>query len=195
MMPPDFPLHLIFLLSLFALGVVRVWYWRRQRSLLGHVFAAQQRVFADARQIGATVGFVTVTLHLIRPQLLGWTEFPLHVGVRWGGAVLTLIAIGLCTMAARDEIKALDDTRRNTFVARGLFRRVRHPIEDGLVVLAVALTLLSADWVVAVLAGGLALHGLFVRAPRVERQRRGSAGEAYESYAMTTPAFFPRWRA
>ena len=194
-MPPDFPLHLLFLLALLSLGVVRVWYWRRQREILGIGFAQQQRVFADARQIGAMLGFVLVIMHLARPQILDWTEFPLASAVRWAGALLTLVAVALCALTARDEIHVLADIRRQTFIARGLFRATRHPIEGALVVLSVALTLLTADWVVALLGGGLALHGILVRAPRVERQRLASGGRTYELYAAETPAFMPRWRS
>lgn len=195
MMPLDFPLHLTFLAALLTLAVVRVWYWRRQRELLGMAFSEQQRVYADTRQIGAMLGFLLVLVHLANPRILGWTEFPLPGTVRWAGAILTIVAIAICARAAHDEIDALRNARRQAFVPGGLFRYVRHPIEGGLVVLAVALTLLTADWVVALLTGGLALHGLWVRAPRVERQRLASAGAVYEAYAMTTPALVPRRHA
>ena len=188
----DLVLHLLFLAMLLALGGIRVWYYRTQRRGIGLVALKKQETLNEIRQIGAMLACLVIVAHVLRPELFAWTEFPLYESARWIGAVIAVLAIAASWFAARDELVLARRASRERFDPPGLFRWVRHPLELALVGVAVGLTLLSANWVVALLAGALATHEVLVRAPRVERDRRARMGDAYEAYARITPAFFPR---
>ena len=184
--------HLLFLTILLALGAIRLWYYREQRRSMGVMARKKQEILNDVRQIGAMSACVVIVVHIINPDLLSWTEFPMPVWIRWAGVVLASLGVGACWLAARDELVVARTRYATTFDAPGLFRWVRHPIELVLVGVAIGLTLLSANWVVALIGGALATHEVIVRAPRVERERRARIGDAYEAYARVTPAFLPR---
>ena len=188
----DLVLHLILLVLLLALGGIRVWYYRMQRRGMGAMALRKQEMLNEVRQIGAMLAGALMVVHIITPSLFAWMEFPLATPARWVGAVIAALAVAASWFAARDDLLVANGTWRGHFDPPGLFRWVRHPLELFLVVVALGLTLLSANWVVGLLAGALAAHEVFVRAPRVESERRARLGEAYEAYARITPAFIPR---
>ena len=188
----DLVLHLLLLVILLALGGIRLWYYRLQRRGMGMMALKKQEMMNELRQIGAMLAGALMVGHILSPNLFAWMEFPLPTPVRWIGAALAAVAVTACWFAARDDLLVANGTWRGRFDPPGLFRWVRHPLELVLVLVALGLTLLSANWVVALLAGALAAHEVFVRAPRVELERRARLGEAYESYAQATPAFIPR---
>jgi protein-S-isoprenylcysteine O-methyltransferase Ste14 len=184
--------HLLFLVILLALGAVRLWYYREQRRSMGRLELRQQETLNEVRQIGAMVACLVIVAHILNPRLLAWTEFPAPEWARWTGAVLSSFVAILSWLAARGELAVARMPSGATFDPPSLFRWVRHPLELVLVGIAVGVTLLSANWVVALVASALALHGLLKRAPRADRERRARLGSAYEQYARVTPAFLPR---
>lgn len=185
-------LHLLFLVILLALGGIRLWYYRIQRRGMGLMALKKQETLNDLRQIGAIVASLLIVAHILSPGLLAWTEFPLFIPVRWVGAALATVAVAASWFAARDDLVVAQRTSRERFEPPGLFRWTRHPLELVLVVVALGLTVLSANWVVALIAAVWATHEVLVRAPRTERARRARFGESYDAYARVTPAFLPR---
>ena len=188
----DLVLHLLFLAVLLVLGAIRLWYYRRQRRGLGLMALKKQETLNELRQLGAMVACLLIVAHILSPDLLAWTEFPLFRLARWIGAVIAVLAAIACGFAARDELLIAQHSSHTRFDPPGMLRWVRHPLELALVVVALGLTLVSANWVVALIAGALGSHEVFVRAPRADRERRARLGKAYEAYARVTPAFLPR---
>ena len=184
-------LHLLFLVVMLSLGAIRLWYYRIQRRGMGLMALKKQETLNEIRQIGAMLACLLIVAHIISPDLLAWTEFPLFQPVRWTGAVIAMLAVAATWLAARDDLVVARFTSSERFDPPGMFRWVRHPLELALVGVALGLTLMSANWVVALIAAALATHEVRVRAPRVDRARRARMGEAYEAYARSTPAFFP----
>lgn len=159
---------------------------------MGRVELRQQETLNEVRQIGAMVTCLVIVAHILNPRLLSWTEVPAPMWARWTGAVLSSVAVIGSWLAARDELAVARAPFAATFDAPGFFQWVRHPLELMLVGIAVGLTLLSANWIVALVASALAVHGVLKRAPRVDRERRARLGSAYEQYTRVTPAFLPR---
>ena len=180
--------HLLFLVILLVLGAIRLWYYREQRRALA---LKKQETLNDLRQIAAMIACLVIVTHIINPDLLSWTEFALPEWTRWVGVALASLAVGASWVAARDEIFVYRQTVSKTFDPPGSFRLVRHPLELALVSVAMGLTLLSANWLVALIGGTWATHEVVVRAPRVERERHARMGEAYTAYARVTPSFVP----
>ena len=185
-------LHLLFLVVMLSLGAIRLWYYRIQRRGMGLMALKKQETLNEIRQIGAMLACLLIVAHILSPELLAWTEFPLFAAARWTGVVIAVLAVMGSWLAARDDLVVARHTSRERFDPPGTFRWVRHPLELALVGVALGLTLMSANWVVALIAAALATHEVLVRAPRVERDRRARMGDAYEAYARVTPAFFPR---
>ena len=185
-------LHLLFLVVMLSLGAIRLWYYRIQRRGMGLLALKKQETLNDVRQIGAMLACLLIVAHILSPDLLAWTEFPLFAAARWTGVAVAVLAVAATWLAARDDLVVARYAAHERFDPPGMFRWVRHPLELALVGVALGLTLLSANWVVALIAGALAIHEILVRAPRVDRDRRAHMGEAYEAYARVTPAFLPR---
>ena len=192
MMRVERVLHLLFFIVMLSLGAIRLWYYRIQRRTIGLMALKKQETLNEIRQIGALLACLLIVAHILSPDLLAWTEFPLFQPVRWTGVVIAMMAVTATWFAARDDLIVGRHTSSVRFDPPGMFRWVRHPLELALVGVALGLSLMSANWVVALIAGALAAHEVLVRAPRVDRIRRARIGEAYEVYTRVTPAFIPR---
>lgn len=82
---------------------------------------------------------------------------------------------------------------RATLVTSGPYRWVRHPMYTTVLILVVAVTLLTANAVVA--ASGLAMFALLAARSRIEEQRLVEKfGDAYRTYQGRTGRFLIRFR-
>ena len=80
--------------------------------------------------------------------------------------------------------------REHTLVTHGPYRWVRHPFYGVVLVWGLSLTLLTANWLIALL--GLAVLAMLVRRTRVEEAKLTERfGDEYRSYAAKTGRFFP----
>lgn len=187
-------LHLLFIVVVSALGVLRVRYYRRQRRAFGIRFARRGKTLNEIRQVAAMLALLVMLLHTINPKILSWTEFPLPYIVRWigaGAAVLSAIVLAWAADGAVHGVSADDPLPLHT---TGPYAVVRHPLDAAIAFAAVALTVLSANWVVGLVGGVMATHAVFVRARRDEAQLRSTYGAEYERYAISTPRFVPHLR-
>lgn len=83
---------------------------------------------------------------------------------------------------------------RQTFVDRGPYRWIRHPMYLSVFITGAGVTLLTANWLVGLVfllpASLLAL----VRIPAEEALLRAAFGDAYLAYQARTGRLFPRFR-
>ena len=91
--------------------------------------------------------------------------------------------------------KNLTDTvvtrRAHSLVMHGPYRWVRHPFYDSAAVLAVAVSLIAANWFLGVT--GLAAFLLLVLRTRTEEQHLVMRfGDSYRAYMQGTGRFLPR---
>ncbi len=141
--------------------------------------------------------FVSVIAYVVNPRWMGWSRLDLPPSVRWAGAGLGAACLPLAywvlsslgknitpTVATRDDHELVID---------GPYRWVRHPLYSVGTAFFVSLSLLAANWFMA-LASLVALVMLVVRLPEEEARLQQKFGERYRSYREHTGRLVPRLR-
>jgi protein-S-isoprenylcysteine O-methyltransferase Ste14 len=139
---------------------------------------------------------VVFAAYLIDPSSVSWSSVSLPEWLRWVGASLGLVAVPpLLFWTFQSLGKNLTDTvvtrREHTLVTHGPYRWVRHPFYGVVLLWGLSMSLLTANWLIAVL--GLAAMAMLVRRTRIEEVKLTERfGDEYRSYAARTGRFFPR---
>ena len=134
--------------------------------------------------------------YLIDPASVSWSSLDLPEWLRWVGASLGLIVVPpLLFWTFQSLGRNLTDTvvtrREHTLVTHGPYRWVRHPFYGVVLLWGLSMSLLTANWLIAVL--GLAAIAMLVRRTRIEEAKLTERfGDEYRSYAAKTGRFFPR---
>ncbi len=100
---------------------------------------------------------------------------------------LGVVAGGIGCLRRRDAARR---KRTETLVVHGPYLWMRHPCFVGLLMLAVALPLITANWLF-VPVGIVLLGTAGARLPREEELMRERFGEPYAAYERRTGRFFP----
>lgn len=136
----------------------------------------------------------TLAIYLVRPTTMLGANVPVPgklraLGVVAGGIGCLLLIWALRTISAsrRDAARR---KRTETLVVHGPYLWMRHPCFVGLLMLAVALPLITANWLF-VPVGIVLLGALGARLPREEELMRERFGEPYAAYERRTGRFFP----
>lgn len=133
---------------------------------------------------------------LIDPSSVSWSSVALPEWLRWVGAFLGLIVVPPLLLWTFHSLgRNLTDTvvtrREHTLVTHGPYRWVRHPFYGVVLLWGLSMSLLTANWLIAVL--GLAAIAMLVRRTSIEEVKLTERfGDEYRSYAAKTGRFFPR---
>lgn len=133
---------------------------------------------------------------LLAPGWIAGLAFPLAAPVRWAGAAVGLMALGLFLWAHRalgDDFSVFLQVRQeHRLVEHGPYRYVRHPIYTVSFLLGIAYTLLSANALVALcwLGGGALFFRGRIR--REEEMLSAGLGDGYRDYMQRTGSLLPR---
>lgn len=132
---------------------------------------------------------------LIDPAALPWSKLPLPRAVRWSGAGLSVLIIGLIAwvfISLGENLSRTAGYRAHArLVTRGPYRWVRHPLYSIAGLGWLGMGLMIASW--PVLLGVLALPPLLsLRAEREEAALVERFGDEYRDYMRRTGRFFPR---
>jgi protein-S-isoprenylcysteine O-methyltransferase Ste14 len=193
--PRDLPFHLVFLAAMIALAMIRVHYWRATRALRGYHGISAGSAISELRQLGGILAFLVITVHIVKPSLLDWTEFPLLVAIRVAAVPVAILSVLGVAWTSREAIRCLRAAGRNHLITSGPYSVVRHPLYAAASIAAIALTVVSANWVVALVALALASHLLLLRAPHEDAALSRKFGDAFREYAEHIPRFVPRlWK-
>ena len=136
-----------------------------------------------------------VVAYLVRPTWMAWSGLPIPALARWLGTGPLLfgaaLAIsGLVNLGTNFAI-AVVPKEGNTLVTTGVYGWVRHPLYSALLVQAVGVSLLTANWFVATTAGTLwAL--LAFRTRQEEEKLIERFGNEYREYMKRVGRFVPR---
>ena len=197
-MGPDLVFHLLVLAGVVALLAVRRDYRRRRRHSRAGAPSRVNPIVRELRHLGAIVGFIVLGAHTVAPTWLGWSDLAIPVAIRWVALVGLAASVVLLFRAERHATPQVsvrrDQPRARTLVTDGPYATVRHPLYALAIAAGVMLTLLAANWVIAVIIAGILAHLLMVRLPREEAELDRAFGDTYRAYAQRTPRLVPHWR-
>ena len=146
-------------------------------------------------RLGGLAVCAGVIAFMIDPALMAWSSTPLPAGARWTGVALTIVTAMLLIWTLRSLGPNLTDTvvtrAAHTLVTRGPYRWVRHPFYDCMALFIVSISLMMANWFVAV-GGILTFVLLAIRSRTEEDKLMERFGEPYRAYRAATGRFLPK---
>jgi protein-S-isoprenylcysteine O-methyltransferase Ste14 len=140
--------------------------------------------------------FIAIAAYLINPSWMRWASLPLPTWLRWIGGCLAVLAVPpLLFWTFHSLGKKLTDTvvtrREHMLVTHGPYRWVRHPFYDVVLLAIISMSLLTANWLLALL--GLMAFTLIVIRTRIEEEKLVERfGDEYRAYMGRTGRFLPR---
>jgi protein-S-isoprenylcysteine O-methyltransferase Ste14 len=151
-------------------------------------------ILATLRPVGIAF-WLELIAWMVDPSWMAWSSVSLAAWLRWTGVGLTVIACGLLVWTFLCLGKNLTDTvvtrQEHTLVLHGPYRWVRHPFYDSAGLLALALSLITANWFFFVT--GVVLFCLLIIRTRTEEENLVARfGESYRAYMERTGRFLPR---
>jgi protein-S-isoprenylcysteine O-methyltransferase Ste14 len=151
-------------------------------------------ILATLRPLGL-IFWAGMIAYMINPAWMAWSSMPLPAWLRWTAVAFLPLGAGLLVWTFHTLGPNLTDTvvtrRSHTLVTRGPYRFVRHPFYDSAAVLAVATSLMMANWFV-LLTGVSVFLLLAVRSRTEEDMLLARFGDPYRSYRARTGRFLPK---
>ena len=184
---------IVVFLSVLPIGV---YYRLKSQATREKLDRRQEGVFilATLRPLGLAL-WLGLIAWMINPAWMAWSSVSLPVWLRWVGVGVLAIACGLLVWTFRCLGKNLTDTvvtrQTHTLILHGPYRWVRHPFYDSAALLALAISLIVANWFFFV--AGAVLFGLFIIRTRTEEENLVTRfGESYRAYIERTGRFLPK---
>ncbi len=195
--------RIAFLFLLAALFAMRFYYMYKVRRSGGQLMPDREAV---QREGGRGVLAFRVALFFLLIAFLGmyifgmpWVDlfsFPLPAWLRWAGFGLSLVTVIFWTWTQvtldTQWSAQLQLTEGHHLITSGPYARMRHPLYTGLIGWAIALALLTANWIfvaICIISAG----GLIWRIPREEKMMIEAFGDEYRAYMQHTGRYFPKF--
>ena len=191
-----------FIILLAALFAIRFYFMFKVRRSGGRLTPDEKAVEREGGRgvfIVRVVGFFALISFLVMYFLgMAWIDvfsFPLPGWLRWAGFALGAISVVFWTWTQihldTQWSAQLQLRREHHLVTSGPYARIRHPLYSAMLGWAVALGLLTANWIfVAVCA--LSIFGLLWRIPKEEQMMLEAFGDEYKAYIQRTGRLFPK---
>lgn len=150
---------------------------------------------AVALRVSGLVLMLSVVGYLINPRWMRWSSVDLPASVRWSGAGLGAAALPLAYWVLRTLGKNITPTvetrEEHELVTGGPYRWVRHPLYTVGTSLFVSISIVAANWFMA-LASLVGLVILLIRLPKEEEKLIERFGDEYRAYMKRTGRLLPR---
>jgi protein-S-isoprenylcysteine O-methyltransferase Ste14 len=151
-------------------------------------------ILATLRPVGVAF-WLELIAWMVNPGWMAWSSVSLPAWLRWIGAGLIAVACGLLVWTLLCLGKNLTDTvvtrQTHTLVIHGPYRWVRHPFYDSAALLALALSLITANCFFFMT--GVVLFCLLIIRTRTEEENLVARfGDSYRAYMERTGRFLPR---
>ena len=188
--------HTIFIFLYAAVAILRLYYHWLARTYKSGIKNVGGRSLAALQELLALPVIGGFLLYIFVPESMAWASLPLPSPLRWLGAVLGAVSLPFLFWVQRALGKNFSTQLRiradHRLVTHGPYRWVRHPMYTVLLVFAVGLFLLLANWFV----GGAAVLGIalvmIIRTPYEEQMMLEAFGDEYRRYMERTGRFLPR---
>jgi len=172
-------------------------YYRIKSQATGERLARREEgilVLVGLRLCGV-LAWVLFATYLMNPAWVSWSSLALPAWLRYAGAILGLVVVPpLLFWTFHSLGKNLTDTvvtrREHTLVTHGPYRWVRHPFYIVVFLWGLSMSLLTANWLLALL-GGAAVMMLVTRARVEEAKLAERFGDEYRAYERRTGRFLP----
>lgn len=144
------------------------------------------------------LGQIPFVLYPLTPWIDPY-HIPMPDWVRWLGGLISLAGIAGFYWShdalGKNWAIALEIKKEHALVTDGPYRFVRHPMYAAIYVIAIGLSLLSANWLMAVVFLLPFTLMYLVRVPSEEEMMLEHFGTAYRDYMKKTGRLIPRFRA
>ena len=167
----------------------------RARAAGGSVSSREEGlVLLAMRAVFGLSLWVAIITYLVSPGSMSWSALPVADWVRWVGVGLGLLACGFLFWTLHHLGTNLTDTvvtrAEATLITGGPYRWVRHPVYVTVLLVLVSASLITANWFIGLLSGGLGAF-FVLRAPLEEEKLSERFGDDYRAYVERTGRFWP----
>jgi len=195
-MDQDVPLRITLLAVLLVTMAIALYYrWRAAQGGDQITYADEGYLFALGLRLVGFVAWVSIAGWLIYPPAFAWAALPLLEWLRWTGVAMAGLAPLLIYWTFSNLGRNLTDTVMTRaeahLVTEGPYRWVRHPFYFTVAWVLLAITLASANGLIAV-SGLSVLLLLALRTPKEEEMLVKRFGDEYRTYMAETGQYFPR---
>jgi protein-S-isoprenylcysteine O-methyltransferase Ste14 len=191
-----------FLILLAALIAMRMAFMIRVRRSGGRLTPDKQAVDREGGRgvLILRVVFFFALIAFLLMYFLGasWIDaFAFHLPdwLRWAGFGLGILSVAFWTWTQvvldTQWSAQLQLRREHHLVTTGPYARIRHPLYTAMCGWAIALALLTANWILVIVAG-LSIAGTLARVPKEEQMMLEAFGDKYREYMRRTGRYFPR---
>lgn len=174
---------------------IRLYYQRNRRGFKTAIIKHERREKFFIVLFG--LGLIPILFYLLTPRLKGFS-FSLPARVRWLGAGLifagNLLFIWSHRALGRNWTPFLEIRKGHTLVTNGPYRFVRHPMYVAISLIGIGVSLLSANWTVA-LSYMLPMTNMYLfRISDEEKMMTEQFGDEYRKYMQNTGQMIPKLR-
>lgn len=181
-------------LSMVAFLAIRAYYRRKTGTLRLDVSASRDSRRMRIFLLVLGVLFVGLFVWLINPAWMSWAALPLPEWLRWVGAGVVVIALALLIWAHQTLSASfsgnLEIREQHKLITTGPYQWIRHPIYTAIMLWALGLALITANWFVACLPIAFAVF-FWLRVPLEEKMMLEGFGNEYGEYLKRTARFLP----
>jgi protein-S-isoprenylcysteine O-methyltransferase Ste14 len=189
--------RLTFTFFIAAVLIVRLIYYRKagaRREI--HTHTTEQRRLGMLRMLTGLPGCAALVLWMLQPAWAAWSQINLQVWTRWVGVSLAPFSLALLLWVHITLDTNFSPTLRlkvqHQLIVNGPYRYVRHPMYTALMLVALAIVLISANWVVAFITiPGMTL-AVALRIPHEQAMLVEHFGDEYVCYMQHTGLVLPR---
>ncbi len=192
----DLPFRALLIVVFLTLLPIGIYHRLKSEATHEKLDRRQEGLFllATSRPVGIAF-WIGLIAWIVDPGWMARSSVSLPAWLRWTGVGLIAAACGLLVWTFRCLGKNLTDTvvtrQEHTLVIHGPYRWVRHPFYDSAALVAVAVSLIAANWYF--LVTGVVLFCLLVIRTRTEEENlMARFGDSYRAYRKRTGRFLPR---